>query len=102
MISVIILIVSSALGSEYLDHYSVRPLSLSLFPVPRLLLALRGLRVGREEGLRGCVHAGVLCLFSPGQITGTLPSLHQPAERPKPLGQDGGIPSLGTIYINLR
>ena len=99
MISVIILIVSSALGSEYLHHYSD---PVSLFAVPRLLLAVRGLGVGGAEGLRRCVHAGVLCLFSPGQITRTLPSLHQPAEGPKPLGQDGGIPSLGTIYINLR
>ena len=83
MISVIILIVSPALGPEYLDHYSE---PVSLFAVPRLLLAVRGLGVGGEEGLCGRVHASVLCLFPPGQITGTLPSLHQPVERPEPLG----------------
>jgi hypothetical protein len=48
--------------------------------------------VGRAQGVRGRVHAGVVRVFADCAPGGALPHLHQPTQGPEPLGPHGRLP----------
>ena len=68
----------------------------------QIFLPLRGRCVGGEEGLRRRLHAGVLCLLSHSQTDRAQPTVHQPAEGPEQVGEDGSLPSPRTLHLHLR
>ena len=104
MISIIILIVGSAhinIQADCVGNIYIITQTVCVFAVPRVLLPVRGQCVGGEEGVCRRLHASLLCLLPPGEEAGPLASLHQPAEGPEQVGQNGRLPSLGPLHLHL-
>lgn len=68
----------------------------------QIFLPLRRWGVGREEGVRRRLHAGLLRLLAHRQTNRAQPPLHQPVARPKPVGEDGRLPGPRALHLHLR